>query len=120
MNKRELIKLKKGNARLYPIYKMFSWDLLFYYAISFVFLTSTKGFSIAQVMLTDALVPVFKIILNIPSMTIIDKIGKRNSLVLANFILALSLIALIYCNGLLTLILAYIIMAFAFSIKSIA
>lgn len=119
MNKRELIKLKKGNARLYPIYKMFSWDLLFYYAISFVFLTSTKGFSTAQVMLTDALFPVFKIVLNIPSMTIIDKIGKRNSLVLGNCILALSLIALIYCNNLLTLILAYIIMALAFSIKSI-
>ena len=31
------IRDKKNNARLYPIYKMFSWDLIFYYAISFVF-----------------------------------------------------------------------------------
>ena len=119
MNKREMIKNKKNNARLYPIYKMFSWDLLFYYAISFVFLVQIKGFSIAEVMLTDALYPIFKIILNIPCITIIDKIGKRKSLLLANIILATYLVLLIFCNGLLNLIFVYIIMAFAFTIKSI-
>ena len=104
MNKRELIKIKKNNARLYPIYKMFSWDLLFYYAISFVFLVQVKNFTIAQVMLTDALYPIFKIVLNIPSITIIDKLGKRKSLLLANIILAIYLVLLIFCNGILNLI----------------
>ena len=52
LNGEELIKIKKNNARLYPIYKMFSWDLLFYYAISFIFLVptliaNTSGFNLA-------------------------------------------------------------------------
>ena len=119
MDKKELIKNKRRNARLYPIYKMFSWDLLFYYAISFVFLVEVKGFSAAQVMLTDALYPIFKIILNIPCLTIIDKIGKKKSLILANIMLAIYLMLLMFCNGVLNLILIYIIMAFAFTIKSI-
>lgn len=119
MNKRELIKNKKKNARLYPIYKMFSWDLLFYYAISFIFLVETKGFSIAEVMFTDALFPLFKMLLNIPAITIIDKFGKRKSLLLANVMLAIYLILLMFCNGLLNLILVYIVMAFAFTIKAI-
>ncbi len=120
MNNKDLIKAKKNNARLYPIYKMFSWDLLFYYAISFVFLVQTKGFSPAQIMLTDGLYPIFKIVLNIPATMIIDKIGKKKSLLLANFILALYLVLLMLCNGLLSLIVAYIVMAFSFTIKNIA
>ncbi len=120
MDKRELIKLKKNNARLYPIYKMFSWDLLFYYAISFVFLVQVKGFTAAQIMLTDALYPIFKVILNIPSIALIDRIGKKKSLIIANVMLAIYLLLLMFCNGLVNLILIYIIMAFAFTIKSIA
>ena len=120
MDNRDLIKLKKHNARLYPIYKMFSWDLLFYYAIAFVFLVETKGFSPAQVMLTDALYPIFKIILNLPSITIVDKLGKIKSVILANCILATYLFTLMFCNNVIQLLLSYIIMAFAFSIKSIA
>lgn len=35
----DIIKAQKYNIKLYPIYKAVSWDLLFYYAIYFVFLT---------------------------------------------------------------------------------
>ena len=31
------IQNRKVNARLYPIYKMISWDLLFYYSIIYLF-----------------------------------------------------------------------------------
>ncbi len=119
-NKRELIKARKSNARLYPIYKMCSWDLLFYYAISFIFLTQTKGFSPAIIMLTDSIYPVFKIIFNVPCTCIVDKLGKRNSLIFANIFLVLYLIILIFTNGTIYLIIAYSVMAFAFAIKRIA
>lgn len=120
MNKKELIISKKRNARMYPVYKMLSSDLLFYYAIAFVFLVYTKGFNPAEVMLTDALFPIFKIVLNIPSITIVDKVGKRKSLILGNIILVIYLIMLMTCNNIGTLIFALVIMAFAFEIKSIA
>lgn len=118
--KRKIIQDRKTNARLYPIYKMCSWDLLFYYAISFVFLTQTKGMDIAQVMLTDAIYPVFKIIFQIPAAAIIDNIGKRKSLMFANMFLALSLIILIFSTGIVIVVVAYAVMAFAFAIKNVA
>ena len=48
------IQNRKVNARLYPIYKMISWDLLFYYSIIYLFLTQAKGFSASQVLLAEA------------------------------------------------------------------
>ena len=119
-NKTDYIKARKNNARLYPIYKMCSWDLLFYYAISFIFLVQTKGFTPAEVMLTDAIYTLFKLFLNIPSTVIIEKIGKKKSLILANSLLSLYVILIILINSILGLIFAYLIMSFCFSIKNIA
>ena len=42
-NKRELSEKKRNNARLYPLYKMFSCDLICFYSIEFLFYTITKG-----------------------------------------------------------------------------
>ena len=40
----KMIKYKKQkNIELYKTYKIFSYDLLFYYAISYLFLTIEKG-----------------------------------------------------------------------------
>ena len=114
------IQEKKHNARLYPIYKMCSWDLLFYYAIAFVFLTQTKGMDVASVMMTDAIYPLFKVLFQLPTLTLIDKMGKRNSLILANICLSICLIIMILSNGIPMVLLAYLVMAFAFAIKSTA
>ena len=111
---------RKNNARLYPIYKMFSWDLIFYYSIAFVFLVQTKNLSTAQVMFTDALYPIFKVVLQIPALALIDKIGKKNSLIIGNLSLSIFLIVLIASTSIIHVIISYIILAFAFSIKNVA
>lgn len=114
------IRDRKDNARLYPIYKMFSWDLIFYYSIAFVFLVQVKNFSTAQVMFTDALYPIFKIILQIPALAVIDKTGKKNSLIIGNLLLAMFLIVLIMATNIIHVIIAYFIMGFAFALKNVA
>lgn len=119
-NKQELIKNKKNNARLFPIYKMFSWDLLFYYAIAFVFLTQTKGLSLAAIMFTDSLYPIFKCILQIPADMITDRLGKRKALMLANFFLFLAVLILIVSNGIASVLLSYLIQSVGFAIKNVA
>ncbi len=118
--KKTEISKKKYNAQLYPIYKMCSADLLFYYAISTIFLIQIKGLSIADVMFADAMCPLFKLIFQLPSLTIIDKIGKRRSLILANSFLTVSLIFLIFATGIEMVILSYLIMGFSLSIKNVA
>lgn len=118
-DKKKLIKMKKNNARLYPIYKMFSWDLLFYYAIIFVFLTQTKGLSLSTVMFVDALYPIFKCLFRLPSDFIIDNLGKRKSLMLANFFIFLGILILIISNGIASVLLSWLLQAFGFAIKGV-
>ncbi len=72
------------NIKLFPIYKMFSYDILFYYGISILYLTLTKGFSTSQVVLLGALYSIFAMLLQIPAVVISDKLGLKKSLVLGN------------------------------------
>ena len=47
--------IRNRNTKLYPIYKMISWDLLFFYAIIFLYLVQVKNLSAPQVLLAEAL-----------------------------------------------------------------
>ena len=71
------IEKKQKNVKLYPIYKMISWDMLFYYAIIFLFFTQVKGISAADVLLAESFYPLFKVILLMSSTILIDKIRKK-------------------------------------------
>lgn len=73
----EEMKKKQKNVKLYPKYKMLSWDMLFYYAIIFLFFTQTKGILAADVLLAESFYPLFKVILLIPATILIDKIRKK-------------------------------------------
>ena len=73
----DLAKAKQANVNMYTKYKMFSWDLLFYYAIIFLFFTETKGISAADVLLAESLFPLFKIAFLIPATIMINSLGKR-------------------------------------------
>lgn len=110
----------ENNIKLYPIYKAISWDLLFFYTILFLFLTQVKGISPADVLLAEAMYPAFKVILLIPLTTLIEKIGKRKSLILANIINAISVLFFIISTNLAYVIIAQFFSAIAFNIKGIA
>ena len=49
MEETQKIQDKKTNTKLFPIYKMVSWDLLFYYSIIYLFLTQAKNFSASDI-----------------------------------------------------------------------
>ena len=94
--KEKLIKHKKRNVRLFPLYKMVSWDLLFYYPIIFLFLTQVKGFSSAQVLFSDAFYTLSNTFWQIPVTRLVDRIGKKNSLVVGNILYAASIFSMIF------------------------
>ena len=91
----KIIKAKSYNARIFPIYKMFAWDLLFYYSISFLFLTQNKGLSASQVLFAEAFYSIFKLVFQIPCVNIIELLGKRRSLIFGNAIIAISFVVLL-------------------------
>lgn len=90
--------IRKNNMKIFPIYKMLSWDLLFFYAISFLFLVDIKGLSASQVILVDAFYPLFKFILQPFSTIIVDKFGKRNSIVFGNCMVTIYLILILFAT----------------------
>lgn len=110
---------EEQNMRIYPIYKMLSWDLLFFYSINFIFLIQVKGISASDVLFAEACYPIFKIILLVPLTALINKIGKKNSLILANSINAFSVLSYIVAKDLSFVILGQLLSAITFNIKGI-
>lgn len=115
--KEEKQKMRKRNMKLFPIYKMLSWDLLFYYTINFLFLTQVKNISASEVVLTDSFYALFVMILQIPINIIIAFLGKKKSLVLGNFTLVVYITIVIFSRNIYDLILANFISALGYGIK---
>lgn len=113
------IKAKKYNAKLFPLYKMFSWDLLFYYAINFLFLTQVKGFSASNILLLDGFYTIFKIFFQIPSASLVDKFGKRKCILLGNILVAISIFIVIFSKEMYHVIISYAFMGFGYIIKDL-
>lgn len=107
------------NMKIFPIYKGLSWDALFYYAIEFLFLTSIKGLTAAQVLFVDAFYPIFKFILEIPSNIIVNKLGKRRSLILGNIFVVGDILFLILANNMYMVIFAWFLSAFGYALKGL-
>ena len=119
MSNSKKIQDRKLNARLYPIYKMISWDLLFYYSIIYLFLTQAKHFSASQVLIGEAFFTASCLVIQIPIGLIVDRFGKKNSLVFANICMCIFLLLLILVNSYQQLLIAYFIDAIGYVIKGI-
>lgn len=112
-------KIRRNNERLYPIYRMFSADFLFYYAIEFLFLTQAKSISAADIIFASSIYGIFRIFSQIPAMIIVERFGKRNGIILGNISNIIYMILIISCNGPGLLFAAQIFCAIAFSFKGI-
>jgi len=108
---------RKNNLKLFPIYKMLSWDLLFYYSIVFLFLTIVKEVSVADILFAGAFFPLFRALFQIGCVGVVDHIGKRNSLLLGNAMVSIGVLIIILGNGLSALIISNIFKALGFVLK---
>lgn len=119
-DKKELRKIRRNNAELYPIYKMFSWDLLFFYSIEFLFLTITKKLTASEILIVNGFYLLFTIIMQIPAVIITDLLGKRKSIILGNVFIICYILILILVPGIISIILANLMFALGAGIKKIA
>lgn len=117
-NKKELLKAKRRNAGLYTIYKMFSWDLLFFYSTQYLFLTMVKGIQPGDILKVDAFYPLFTMIMQVPAVICGDILGRKKSIVMGNALMSVYIIALIVIPGAIGLLIANFIWAFAYSLKT--
>lgn len=119
-NRLSLSKIRRKNAMLYPIYKMFSWDLLFFYSIEFLFYTITKKVTASEILIINGLYLLFRLLMQIPSVAITDFLGKKKSIILGNIMLIFYILALIFIPGAIGIVIANLIFSLGYDIKTIA
>lgn len=111
---------RKQNMKLYSIHRMLTADLLFYYAIKFVFLTQIKGMTASDIVLATAFFGFFKVIFQIPITVLIDKIGNKKSIIWADIVQIISVAFVMASFNLPTLIIANLLGAVALATKETA
>ena len=118
--KDELRDIRRNNAKLYPIYKMFSWDFLFFYSIEFLFLTITKKLDASQILVISGFYLIFKILGQLPAVVITDFLGKRKSIILGNVLLIFDMLTLMFFPGAISVVIANLFCALGFDMKNIS
>lgn len=119
-NRKEISRIRRNNAKLYPVYKMFSWDLLFFYSIEFLFYTITKKITASEVLIINGFYLLFVILMQIPAVTITDLLGKRKSIILGNMLLIVYMLILLCFPGALSIIIADLVFALGYDMKTLA
>lgn len=120
MKEKEIAKIRKNNMKLHPIYQMLGLDYIFYYGISVLFLSQVKGISDSNIVLANSIYAIFSIIMQIPMVVVVNKLGKRKSIILANILRATAIVLVMLCMNFAWLIFAYFVMATAFAITGIS
>ena len=115
-----IIKNKKINRKLIIIYKMLSYDLLFFYTISYLFFVNEKGLTASQIVFGEAFYPLFKIIFQIPCTFLIQRLGKKKSLIIANTSLVIYMLIIIHLTNIFSLIIANLFCAIGYVIKGMS
>lgn len=116
----KLNKIRRKNAKLYPIYKMFSWDLLFFYSIEFLFYTITKKVTASEILIINGFYLLFRIVMQIPAVALTDLLGKRKSIILGNMLLIVYMLILLCFPGAISIIIADLVFALGYDMKTIA
>lgn len=117
--KKHMIKHKKRNVRIFPLYKTVAWDLLFYFPIIFLFLTQVKNFTPSQVLFADAFYTLANTFWQLPITSVVDKIGKKNCLIIGNILYSLSILAMIFMQNYYELLIIQFIYALGYSMKGL-
>ncbi len=108
------------NEKIYPIYRMFGYDYLFYLVIIFLFFTITKGISVGQIMYLSAFSAIFVAIFQVPTNYIVEKIGLKKSMVFGNLFWIVHMIMIMVGTNFIVFVIAEAICAFGTCLKSLS
>jgi len=99
---------------------MFGYDYLFYLVISFLFLTITKGITVAQIMYLSAFSAVFIALFQVPTNYIVEKIGLKKSMIFGNLFWIIHMIMLMVGTSFTIFVIAEAICAIGTCLKSLS
>lgn len=105
------------NVKFFPIYKLFSYDILFFYAIQTLYFMEMKNFTIRQVGMISSFYCLFYLITTVPASIICDRLGLKKSLLIGNILLVIYCILLIILPNYKFLIYNELICSIGFALK---
>lgn len=117
MVEKEKVQMRKRNMKLFPIYRTLSWDYIFFYTTNFLFLTQCKHINPADVVLIDSFYALFGIIMQVPATFVIEYLGRKRSMIFANFLNCIYMLVVMFSTNLFNLITAELLSSLAFGIK---
>lgn len=112
-------KMKKFN-KIFPLFAGLSGDLLFWVAIDTLFLTVVKNLNASQIVSLTSISLISCILLQIPLLKIIKKIGNTNSVKLGSLLLLISSILLTFGPNYIVLALGKVLYEIAFTFQNMA
>lgn len=115
-----LLEKRKRNMKIYPIHRMLTFDLLFYYAVKFLFLNQIKGFAPENIVIASACWGLFRVLFQVPITTYIDKFGNKKSIITADILQAIGTIILMLSGNMQMLILANLFGGIGYAMKEVA
>ena len=110
-------KLKRFN-KIFPWYDGLSGDLLFWVAIDTLFLTVVKNFTASQIVSLTSISMIINILLQVPLLKIIHKIGNTKSVRLGSFLLLISSILLTFGRNYITIVIGKIFYEMSFTFQN--
>jgi len=114
-------KLKRRKAivsnSIMPFFTGISEDLMFFIAISTLFLSIVKGLSASQITFLSTISNLFCILLQLPALQIIQKIGNLRAIRLGTIMLLVSSLLITFGNNYTIILIGYILYQPAFLFK---
>ena len=110
-------KLKRFN-KIFPWYDGLSGDLLFWVAIDTLFLTVVKKFTASQIVSLTSISMIINILIQVPLLKIIHKIGNTKSVRLGSFLLLISSLLLTFGRNYITIVIGKIFYEMAFTFQN--
>ncbi len=110
-------KLKRFN-KIFPWYDGLSGDLLFWVAIDTLFLTVVKNFTASQIVSLTSISMIINILLQVPLLKVIHKIGNTKSVRLGSFLLLISSILLTFGRNYITIVIGKIFYEMSFTFQN--
>ncbi len=108
------------NIKLFPIYKLFAYDYISFYAISTLFLHNIKGISLPNIVLLTSIYCLFQVLFQIPSSIIVDKIGLKKCIVIGNILCTTGIFTYIITSGFPQIIIGDFQIALGFALKGVS
>lgn len=110
----------KINISIYKKYKMFSYDLLFYYAIEILFFTVVKKFSVSDIMYLNAIYTISAFFWQLVGGNIVERLGLKKSIIIGNMFVVLTVILYLVSNTFSMYAIANFFLGLGFTLKSLS